>query len=894
MEKLCQPTLNGRGGPIAPFAIQANDFGLKHHMIQQVQNSCQFHGLSGDDENKHLDKFLHITQSMKQNGVTDDALRLYLFPYSLTHHATAWFNRFPGNSFLSFDQMATKFLSKYFPPSMVTKLRNEITNFYQLPDESLFEAWEHYKLSIDQFPYHNMLLVTQIDTFYNGLTLRHRDNINATAGATNFRLKNDMIQQVQNSCQFHGLSGDDAKKHLDKFLHVTQSIKVNGVTDDALHLYLFPHSLTHHVTAWFDCLPRNSINTFEKMAKMFIGKYFPPSMVTKLRNEITNFRQRPDESLFEAWERYKLSIDRFPDHNMLPVTQIDTFYNGLTLRHRDTINAAAATVGQTQNVYAARAYNPGATVGQTQNVYAARAYNPGGNSYQPHGTLPSNTITNPKKDLKGITTRSRNAYKGLTIPTTSSPPKIVECETKVTKNTVPPTNNGSTKDVQPSVIQVETPILNSELVVAPVSAPKPNQKPSIPYPSRLHDQKLRDKANEQKEKFLQIFKDLDFNISFADALILLPKDPGKFLILCGFPGMDECLALADLGTSINLMPLFVWNKLSLLELTPTLMTLELANRSISRPIGVAEDVFVKTGRALIDVYARELTLRVNNEAVTCNLDQTSRYSTNYNDMTANRIDVIDMACEEYSQELLNFYDVIASGNPIPYYDPIVSTSCLTLIPFEDSDFLLEEVDAFLALADDPTSPEVDHSYYDEPPEVELKDLPPYLEYAYLEGDDKLPVIITKYLVVEEKADLIKVLKSHKRAIAWKLFDIKAIDSEFCTHKILMEDVFKPAAQHQRRSLGKSRTLRTKKSGFTVVGNEENELIPTRLVTGGVYVLTTMYYTFSKILKNFDRLDLEVLWRLVKDRFIKSKPVDDMDSFLLHTLKSMFEHHVEDN
>nr|GEY30735.1 reverse transcriptase domain-containing protein [Tanacetum cinerariifolium] len=134
--------------------------------------------------------------------------------------------------------------------------------------------------------------------------------------ATNFGLKNDMIQQVQNSCQFHGL-------------------------DDALHLYLFPHSLTRHTTAWFDRLPRNSINTFEQMAKMFLGKYFPPSMVTNLRNKITNFRQRPDESLFEAWECYKLSIDRCPNHNMLPVTQIDTFYNGLTLRHRDTINAAA-------------------------------------------------------------------------------------------------------------------------------------------------------------------------------------------------------------------------------------------------------------------------------------------------------------------------------------------------------------------------------------------------------------------------------------------------------------------------------------------------------------------------------------------------------------------------
>ncbi|GJX37735.1 hypothetical protein Tco_0251038 [Tanacetum coccineum] len=255
--------------------------------------------------------------------------------------------------------------------------------------------------------------------------------------------------------------------------------------------------------------------------------------------------------------------------------------------------------------------------------------------------------------------------------------------------------------------------------------------------------------------------------------------------------------------------------------------------------------FLKTGRALIDVYKGELTLRVGKEAVTFNLDQTSRYSANYNDMTANRINVIDMACEEYSQEVLGFSDVIASGNPTPYYDPIVSTSSPTLTPFGDSDFLLEEVDAFLALEDDPTSPEVDHSYYDsegdillleaflnddpslppptqgnyfpeirkelkiceakndkssidEPPEVELKDLPPHLEYAFLEGDDKLPVIIAKDLSVEEKAALIMVLKSHKRAIAWKLSDIKGINPEFYTHKILMEEDYKPAVQHQRQ------------------------------------------------------------------------------------------------
>nr|GFA95807.1 reverse transcriptase domain-containing protein [Tanacetum cinerariifolium] len=120
MEELCQPSLNGQGGPIAPIAIQETKFGLKNDMIQQVQNSCQFYGLPGDDANKHLDKFLHVTKRIKVNGVTDDALHLYLFPHSLTHHATAWFDRLPRNLINTFEQMEKMFLEKYFPPSMVT------------------------------------------------------------------------------------------------------------------------------------------------------------------------------------------------------------------------------------------------------------------------------------------------------------------------------------------------------------------------------------------------------------------------------------------------------------------------------------------------------------------------------------------------------------------------------------------------------------------------------------------------------------------------------------------------------------------------------------------------------------------------------------------------------
>nr|GEV54907.1 reverse transcriptase domain-containing protein [Tanacetum cinerariifolium] len=470
---------------------------------------------------------------------------------------------------------------------------------------------------------------------------------------------------------------------------------------------------------------------------------------------------------------------------MLPVTQIDTFYNCLTLRHHDTINAAAGEtfmkrrpeecydlienmtahhndwdtsaqwsessssitsssfdseiaalkpemakinknlmrvlqVNQQVKVVTLNCETCGgphsytdcpATVGQTPNVYAAGAYQ-GGNSYQPQGsgTLPGNTVTNPKEDLKGITTRSGTTYQRPAILTTSySLPQVVERETEVTKDTSLLTNKDKLFEL------ARTPL---------------NDHCSAVLLKKLPE-KLADPVGVAEDVFVKVGT---FHFPADFVVVDFDADPRVPLIL--------------------------------------------------------ERSFLKTGRALIDVFEGELTLRVGKEAITFNLDQTSRYSANYNYMTTNRIDVVVM---EYSQEVLGFSDVTASGNHTPYYDPIVSTSPPTLTPFGDSDFFLEEVDAFLALEDDPTSSKVDHSYFFTEGDILLleaflnddpslphptqrnylpQDLPPHLEYAFLEGDDKLPVIIAKDLSNEEKTAIITVLKSHKRAIAWKLFDIK--------------------------------------------------------------------------------------------------------------------------
>nr|GEV93544.1 reverse transcriptase domain-containing protein [Tanacetum cinerariifolium] len=494
-------------------------------------------------------------------------------------------------------------------------------------------------------------------------------------------------------------------------------------------------------------------------------------------------------------------------------------------------------------------------------------------------SLPSNTIPNPKGEAKAITTRSGMSYKEPPIPPTGvNQQEPVE----VTKDTEPQNSD----DIHHPTVQAEV---------------------QVDKPTDEHDDILA-------AKFMEIFRDLHFELSFADALIHMPKfslmfkkllnnkdklieltktplnencsavvlkklpeklgDPGRFLIPCDFTGLDNCLDLADLEASINLMPLSIWKKLKLPTLNDTKMVSELADLTISKPTGVAENVFVKVGKlyfpadfvildfvagprvplilgrpflstahALIDVYEGEITLRHDDQSLTLKCRDTPSIS--YNNLESlNKVDLIDVTCEEFSQAVLGFTDDVSTEVSSPIYEPIVSSSSQNLTPFDASDFLLlEEADAFITIDDEPISSNIDATYYDpegdilileallnndpeplsnqkdflltlhkdlkvvepktqfeedEPPEVELKELPPHLEYAFLGDDEKWPVIIAKDLSSNKKTDLINVLKTQRKAIVWKLTAIKGINPEFCSHKILLEEDYSSKVQSQRR------------------------------------------------------------------------------------------------
>nr|GEW79411.1 reverse transcriptase domain-containing protein [Tanacetum cinerariifolium] len=588
--------------------------------------------------------------------------------------------------------------------------------------------------------------------------------------AKNFKIKTNLLQLVQTN-KFHGFERDNPHTHISNFKRMTSTLKYRDVPNDAIKLMLFPYSLEGAARIW-----DSSSKTDDR--------------IDKLADQILNLVEIVNKQVITP------ATAKAVEKTCVICGGAQAYYDYIaTDSNQPSVCAATGT------------YNQVSLPNRASNQIPPPGFAPASTS----GTLLSNTVPNPKGEMKAVTTRSGLDYEGPSILTNSPLEKVVERDTEETMDKEHSNCQGSTAQVQPLVVPISIP---------EPDVPKTQPKPNIPYPSRLNDQKLREKATNQMENLLtnkdKLFELAKVPMNENCSAMLLKKllkklgDPGKFLIPCNFLGIDVCHALADLGASINLMPLSIWKKLFLPELTPTQMTLELAARSITRPKGVAEDVFVKvgkfhfftdfvvvdfeadprvplilgrsflrTGRALIDVYGEEITLRVNDES--------------YNSKSSNPTLVSNAS---FSKETKSEF----------CKEPIVKSSSPTITPFGEKETKAK-------------------SSIEEPPELELKELPSHLEYVFLEDSDKLP----------------------------------GIDPRFCTHKILMEEDYKLAVQSQRRvnpkihDVIKKEVIKLfdagmiypisdspwvspihcvpKKGGMTVVANENNELIPTRLVTG---------------------------------------------------------------
>nr|GEZ57083.1 hypothetical protein [Tanacetum cinerariifolium] len=655
MAELLQAPTEGYEDAIIIPEITANNFKLKHGLINLVQKK-QFFRHDKEDSHAHIRYFNKITSTMRVPNVPSSSIKLMLFPFLLEGAAWIWLEKEPPRSIQTWDDLVSKDINQFFPPSKTTNLCNEITRFQQRFDDSFYEAWE-----------------------------RFNDLLRA------YKMPRECLKIIKSKSK---VRQSRAKAVVAK---ICMSSSTPAISSDIAELKDMVKALLEGAARiWLEKEPPRSIQTWDDLVSKFINQFFPPSKTKNLRNEITRFQQRFDESFYEAWERFNDLLRACPHHRFSKLHQLDTFYNALNVNDQDSLNSAAggnfldkmpreclkiieskykvrqtrdkAVVAKNQssaptpstnpapvkavesscvtcggahsyqncpatqeNAYrdniqeymsqaAAANYNQG-NIGFRPQMAANQIrplgfpphqnnqnnFNQGNNFYQNRGgnfnqSNPSSfnqgqlhrpqvnqasvyqapipqtqrvsqlnfesyvkakdailrnmqsqgqstqnqcqNIQNQNQNLQNqmatltkmmsklISANTASSYRSGTLPGPKSPSPSKQ-GTKVTKDQVQTTSSQSTAPVQPSVIQSESQDLVSEPVVAPVSAPVHNLKPSIPYPSRLENEKRHDQANEQIKKFYEIFKEMSFEISFTDALILMPKFASTLKALIG-------------------------------------------------------------------------------------------------------------------------------------------------------------------------------------------------------------------------------------------------------------------------------------------------------------------------------------------------------------------------
>ncbi|GJW59345.1 reverse transcriptase domain-containing protein [Tanacetum coccineum] len=663
-------------------------------------------GFGEENPHTHINNFKRITSTLKFRDVPNDVIKLMMFPYSLEGAARVWYDKEPPNSILTWEDLVTKFVNQFFPPSKTTHLKNEISRFTQKFEETFSEAWERFKEMLRACPHHGFTELTQIDTFYNGLSENDQDSLNtATRGNLLSKTTRETLNIIENkskvcysrnksnvsrvnmtSRESSSKTDERIDKLADQISTLVEIVSKKVVTPATVKAVEESYDFCGGAHAYYNC-PNMDSNQLNVCAAM--GAYNQVAPPNRVSNQMAPPGFAPVQNSHNRYNQNQGQGNNFNQRNnfhgnqvfQAPINHAPNFQNQGFQNQPSQVPNNQVQQG-ISNEFSSYMKSNELLMRNIQSQINELRGSFFQNQATTSGTLPSNTIPNSKGEIKAITTRSGVAYEGPSIPTNPSPKKVVEEETKETTDKEQTNFQGSTAPIQPPI--------------NPIPIPEPDvmktlPKPNIPYPSRSNDQKLREKALNQMEKIFQIFQDLRFDISFADALLLMPRfaptiknllmnkdklfelakiplnencsamllkklpeklgDPDKFLIPCNFSGMDVCHALAYLGASINLMPLSIWENLSLPELTPTRMTLKLAYRSITRPKGVAEDVFVKvgkfhfptdfvvvdfdadpqvplilgrsflrTGRALIDVYEGELILRDGDEQLILHVD----------------------------------------------------------------------------------------------------------------------------------------------------------------------------------------------------------------------------------------------------------------------------------
>ncbi|GJR57057.1 reverse transcriptase domain-containing protein [Tanacetum coccineum] len=617
MSELLQAPTEGYGDAIVIPAILAENFELKVGLLQLVTSS-QFHGFERDDPHAHIRWFNKITSTLKYKNVPHDAIKLMLFPFSLEGAARIWLEKEPPRSILTWEDLVSKFVNYFFPPSKTTNLKNDITNFQQKFDETFSEAWDQFKDLLHKCPHHGFSELHQIDTFYNAFTQSDQDSLNAATGVSTTNSSSSPSPDVT--------ALTEIIKELVLMNKANQQASVKAV-EETFVTYGGPHP-------YYECLATD-------------GNTFNASAATGTYNQGCN-RYHP-----QGDPNYRTSNQMGPPAQVGPSNELKNYMksNEATLRAMQTQMTKMKT--ELQNEFKSSLDTRTNMIENQNNQIMNMLTNLTMQKQSPSGSgsLPSNTVANPRGDVKAITTLSGVVYDGPTIRPTFSPlPKEVEHKTEVTKDKVQTTSSESTAHVQPPVVQI------------PIQEPKVAPK-------------------------------LHFDISFADALFYMSKFASTFKSLLS--NKEKLFELASTPLNENCLAVLL-KKLPEKLGDPDRFLIPLDFDVDPRVPLILGRPFFRTARALIDVHGEELILRDGDEQLIFHTNTTSKYPNEHRIESIKMINFIDISCEDNFEEVLKIkklsHHLSGSTTSTPDSSP-------SLTPIETSDYLLEEFADELALLD---------------------------------------------------------------------------------------------------------------------------------------------------------------------------------------------------